>query len=95
MSIVLLSVGAAVAGFGIMMHQTVSAGLRQKFAPEDLRGRVLGVLRFLEWGIMPVGSLIGGLVGEALGVSAAFWLAAIVTGTALCWVLATALRATR
>lgn len=91
----LLTVGAALAGFGIMTHQALSAGLRQRRAPEDLRGRVLGILRFFEWGIMPVGSLIGGFAGEAMGMPAAFCLAAVFAGAALCWVLATTLRTVR
>lgn len=94
-SIAPLTVGATLAGFGIMLHQALSAGLRQRYAPEALRGRVLGVLRFFEWGIMPVGSLIGGFVGETMGMPAAFYLAAVFAGAAPCWVLATALRDVR
>lgn len=63
----LVHVGAAVAGFGVMLSQTMAAGLRQSIAPARSRGRILGTLRFLEWGAMPIGALAGGAFGQTFG----------------------------
>lgn len=40
----------------------ITVSLRQSLIPDYLLGRVNSVYRFLGWGMMPVGSLIGGLL---------------------------------
>lgn len=50
----------------IIVRQTM---LQQSVAPH-LLGRVGGVMRLIEWGPGPVGSLVGGLLGEVLGLRA-------------------------
>jgi MFS family permease len=58
--------------------------LRQSIIPDRLLGRVNSVYRFFAWGMMPVGSLLGGIVvavTETLSnrenaLRAPFWLAA-------------------
>jgi hypothetical protein len=73
---------AAVFGFGLVTFSVTAAGVRQVLAPEASRGRVMATLRFFEWGVMPVGSVVGGLVGEAAGPSAALAVAAFVFASA-------------
>lgn len=75
-ALVLVHAGAILIGLGVLMHQALAAGLRQSLAPVALRGRVLGTMRFVEWGSMPLGSLIGGAVGERFGAGAALGVAA-------------------
>lgn len=38
--------------------------LRQQIVPPEIFGRVLGVIRMLTWGLFPVATLLGGLVGR-------------------------------
>ena len=73
-------VGAAWAlgGFGIMVWNVIVVSLRQSITPNALLGRVNSCYRLLAWGTMPVGALVGGAIGEALGLRAVF-----VTGAAL------------
>jgi len=66
-----LFVGAGVFGVGLIAYNVTAAGLRQTLAPQESRGRVIATLRFVEWGVMPVGSLLGGFVGEQFGPVAA------------------------
>ena len=67
-------------------------GVRQVLAPEASRGRVMATLRFFEWGGMPIGSVVGGLVGEASGPAAALAVAALVFMFASVWIVSSPLR---
>ena len=58
-------------GFGIAIHNVNQVTLRQVLTPDPLRARVAGVFRLVIFGAMPVGTVIGGVVGEALGLRAA------------------------
>ena len=93
-SVLAVKVGgaAAVFGFGLVTFSVTAAGVRQVLAPEALRGRVMATLRFFEWGVMPVGSVVGGLVGEAAGPAAALAFAALVFVSACVWIVASPLR---
>ncbi|MER7761110.1 MFS transporter [Streptomyces sp. NPDC097619] len=52
--------------------------LRQRLAPEHLRGRVMSVSRLCSWGTMPVGAVLGGLLAEVLSVPAVFVVSGLV-----------------
>lgn len=45
--------------FGILWN-VITVSLRQTIIPEDLLGRVNSVYRFFAWGMIPIGSAIGG-----------------------------------
>ena len=64
-------IGAQVVGMiGVPMYNINQVSLRQAITPPDLRGRVNATMRCLVWGTMPIGSLLGGLMAEAIGVGA-------------------------
>ena len=42
-----------------------------------MRGRVNATMRFVMWGSMPLGGLIGGGLGQVLGVRPALWFCAL------------------
>jgi MFS family permease len=44
------------------LWNVITVSLRQAIIPDHLLGRVNSVYRFLGWGMMPIGSLVGGLV---------------------------------
>jgi hypothetical protein len=54
--------GGAVLGFTGMLWNVITVSLRQAIIPDRLLGRVNSVYRFFGWGMMPVGSLLGGAV---------------------------------
>jgi MFS family permease len=90
-----LGAAAAVFGFGLVSFSVTVAGLRQALAPEALRGRVMATLRFFEWGVMPVGSIAGGIIGEAAGPAPALAVAALVFMSGATWIVASPLRSLR
>ena len=51
--------------------------LRQAITPAGMRGRMNATMRFISWGAIPVGSLLGGLLGGAIGLHATIVLGAV------------------
>ena len=62
-------------GFGIGLHGVNQVSVRQAVTPEHLRGRMQATIRFLMFGSMPLGTLLGGALGSTLGLRQAIWVA--------------------
>jgi predicted MFS family arabinose efflux permease len=52
----------------------LSRSHRQASVPPELTARVAGSIRFVTWGVLPIGSLLGGVLGSAFGNQTAMWL---------------------
>ena len=63
-------------GFGIAIHNVNQVTFRQVLTPDRLRGRVAAVFRLVIFGAMPVGTVLGGVIGEVLGLRAALLVSA-------------------
>ena len=61
-------VSGFVASFCIVLTNVVQVTVRQTVCPPELLGRVGATMELMVWGVMPVGSLTGGVLGEVLGV---------------------------
>jgi len=57
-------VGFAVSSGSILVWNVLIISLRQSLVPHRLLGRVHGTWRTLMWGAMPLGSIVGGLMGR-------------------------------
>lgn len=76
----------AVMSTSVVLWNVITVTLRQSLIPDRILGRVNSVYRFLGWGMMPIGSALGGLVvvaiepsfGRELGLRAPFIAAAII-----------------
>ncbi|AZM47092.1 MFS transporter [Streptomyces sp. WAC 06738] len=66
--------GASSAGFGFatMTWSVLTAAVRQTVVPDRLLGRISSVHRFLSWGSLPLGSLLGGVLAAAYGLRVPF-----------------------
>ncbi|MGH8950885.1 MAG: MFS transporter [Acidimicrobiia bacterium] len=53
---------AAISSFFVMLWNVITVSLRQALIPDRILGRVNSVYRFLGWGMIPIGSFLGGLV---------------------------------
>ena len=67
--------------FSVVVYNVTQVSFRQRLCPRPLLGRMNASIRFLVWGVMPIGSLVGGLLGQAYGARAVFWVGLV--GTAL------------
>ena len=68
---------------------------RQARCPHHLLGRTNAVVRWITWGVMPAGGLLGGAVGGLLGVRAAVALGVCGMWAASLWVFFSPLRRLR
>jgi MFS family permease len=69
--------------------------LRQSTTPDPLRGRVNASFHFAFFGIMPVGAMIGGVLGASLGIRPTLLLAALGLLLGPLWIVLTAVRPLR
>src|SRR5262249_36989596 len=65
---------------------------RQAICPERMQGRMNSVIRFLIWGTIPLGSILGGVLGSAIGLHTAIWIGAIGSTTTFLPVLLSSVR---
>ena len=75
--VALLPLGVAVTSFGQVLYNIAQMSYRQALCPPELLGRMNASIRFLVFGALPLGGLLGGLAGERLGVHATLWLCGI------------------
>jgi MFS family permease len=88
----LYAVGTAVTSCGIVAFNVVAVAFRQRLCPDHLLGRLNATMRFLTWGTFPVGALIGGALGTAIGPRRTLWLAAAGFLLSVRWLVASPLR---
>jgi hypothetical protein len=76
--------GAAYAATGFVwgVWNVTLLSLRQAIVPDRLMGRVVGAIRLIGFGSIPVGALLGGVVARQLGLRAPFLLGAAVLALA-------------
>jgi MFS family permease len=72
-----LVVSAAVGGFAAVAYNITQVSFRQAICPERMQGRMNAVIRFMVWGTLPVGALLGGTLGTWFGLRTALWVAAV------------------
>jgi MFS family permease len=56
-----------IGGFAGVVYNITQVSLRQAITPERMQGRMNATMRFLVWGTIPVGSVIGGVLGSTIG----------------------------
>ncbi len=73
---------ALLIGFGLLgsfaavIYNVNARSLVQSVAPERMLGRVIATMRFVVWGTIPLGSFLGGVLGDRLGLVPTLWIAA-------------------
>ena len=89
-------VGQQIVGDGaITVKEIAAVSLRQAVAPERVLGRVNGSIRFLGFGAMLVGTLLGGVLGETVGLRPTLALAGLCLGLAALILYRSPVRAVR
>ena len=64
-------------GLGGVVYNVTQVSLRQAITPERMQGRMNATMRFVVWGTIPIGSVLGGTLGTILGLHEAIWVGAI------------------
>jgi MFS family permease len=66
----------AVEGAAFTIHNVVGVSLRQAIVPDALMGRVVATSMLVNFGTIPIGSVLGGVAARALGLRSPFLLGA-------------------
>jgi MFS family permease len=81
----LFALGGFFLGIGISVANIVVGSFRQAYCPPRMLGRVVATAMVINHSTIPLGSLLGGALGDAVGYRAAMW---IMTGVvAPCWLI--------
>jgi MFS family permease len=57
-----------------LVYNVTAASFRQAYCPPEILGRATASMRFLSYGVIPIGKLAGGALATALGSRTALWL---------------------
>lgn len=63
--------------FTVLVYNITQVTFRQRVCPPRLLGRMNASIRFLVWGVMPIGSLLSGVLGTVLGVVPTLWIGSV------------------
>ena len=86
-AIPVLVAAAILQGFAIVVYNIIQVSYRQAICPPRLQGRMNSVMRFIVWGTIPIGALIGGVLGTLVGLRETIVVGAIGGGLAFLWIL--------
>lgn len=92
--IVIILTGFLINGIGLGLSNVNCITLRQTIIPENMRATAMSASRLLTWGGIPLGALLGGIMGEVLGIRETLLLATMGMLLAPLWVILSPLRNT-
>jgi MFS family permease len=76
-ALLLIGAGGFIGSCASTVYNINQVSLRQSITPEPMLGRMNATMRFLVWGTIPLGSIIGGVIATASTPVTAIWLGAI------------------
>jgi MFS family permease len=86
-AIPVMVVAQLVFGFTVVVYNIVQVSYRQAICPPRLQGRMNSVMRFMVWGTIPVGTLLGGALATWIGLRETIAVGAVGGGLAFLWLL--------
>jgi predicted MFS family arabinose efflux permease len=72
---------------GVMIFDVSAGSLTFLRTPDRIRARTAGTFRFVNYGIRPIGALLGGALGTALGLQAALWIGVVGALAGVVWLV--------
>ena len=86
-AIPILVVSQLIFGYTVVVYNIVQVSYRQAICPPRLQGRMNSVMRFMVWGTIPIGGLLGGALATWVGLRETIVIGAIGGGLAFLWLL--------
>jgi len=74
-------------GFGVMVLDITAGSIRAALVPDRLRSRVAGSYMVVNYGVRPIGALLGGALGAWIGLRPTLWIASAGAITGVLWLL--------
>jgi MFS family permease len=72
--VTLFAAGFAFYSFTSVVYNVAQVTYRQAICPPALLGRMNAAIRWIVWGTLPLGGLLGGAVGSAIGIRPTIWI---------------------
>ena len=79
--------GGIALGYAAVTYNIVQVSYRQAICPPRLQGRMNSVMRFIVWGTIPLGGLVGGALGTWVGLRETLVVGAIGASLSFLWIL--------
>jgi MFS family permease len=79
--------GILLFGFSGVIYNIVQVSYRQAVCPPRLQGRMNSVMRFIVWGTIPIGTLLGGALGSLIGLRETIVVAAVGGALGVFWIV--------
>jgi MFS family permease len=73
----MLLAGEFLASFGVMIFDVNQNSVLALSIPDALRSRLVAAYRFVNYGTRPVGALLGGVLGGAIGLRETLWISVV------------------
>jgi MFS family permease len=74
-------------GFGVMLLDIAAGSIQTALVPDRLRARISGSFMVVNYGVRPLGALLGGLLGSVLGLRPTLWIASVGAVGGFVWLL--------
>jgi predicted MFS family arabinose efflux permease len=74
-------------GIILPIYNINQVSLRQTIVPDRVQGRMNATARTIDWGTVPLGAVIGGTLGPAVGIVDTILIGGALQGAAVLWIL--------
>jgi MFS family permease len=91
----LAAAGNALSTLSVAVVNINAVSIRQRICPISMQGKVNATARFIMWGVLPLGALVGGLLAQVCSVRVALWIAGLGAAGAVAALIGSPLGATR
>ncbi|HEY7522294.1 MAG TPA: MFS transporter [Candidatus Limnocylindrales bacterium] len=76
-ALLLIGAGGLISGWTNVVYNVNQVSLRQAITPERMLGRMNATMRFIVWGTIPIGMILGGAIATLASATVAVWIGAI------------------
>jgi len=74
-------------GFGVMVLDITAGSIKAALVPDRLRARVAGAYMVVNYGVRPIGALVGGALGTWIGLRPTLWIASVGAIAGVLWLV--------
>jgi MFS family permease len=93
--LILFGAGLFFVSFSAVVYNVNQVSFRQRLCPDRLLGRMNASMRFVVWGVLPLGGLLGGVLGSLFGLRPTLWVGYLGEALACIWLLVSPMRTMR